>query len=129
MGIPEFEDLCFDFGVELDDVTSEREMAMRELATTEGETAAKAQAAQLSDRVILKIDVSANRYDLLCAEGLARALKIFLGKEQPPIYRAVKPPTPLRITVKKEVCIECISCSDCRRPWCVRLWWRQCCAT
>lgn len=30
----------------------------------------------------LKIEVPANRYDLLCHEGLVRALRIFLGHEQ-----------------------------------------------
>lgn len=27
-----------------------------------------------------KIDIPANRYDLLCIEGLARALRVFLGE-------------------------------------------------
>lgn len=33
-----------------------------------------------STDVIYKIDIPANRYDLLCLEGLARALRIFLGE-------------------------------------------------
>ena len=33
----------------------------------------------LSDDVIYKIDISANRYDLLCVEGLAQAFRVFLG--------------------------------------------------
>ena len=32
----DFEKLCFEFGVELDDVTSEREMVMRELTSADG---------------------------------------------------------------------------------------------
>jgi phenylalanyl-tRNA synthetase beta chain len=39
----------------------------------------------------LKIEIPANRYDLLCIEGLARALRIFLGKEQPPTYTLTQP--------------------------------------
>jgi phenylalanyl-tRNA synthetase beta chain len=39
-----------------------------------------------SDEVIYKIDIPANRYDMLCLEGIARALNIFLGREQPPKY-------------------------------------------
>ena len=35
-------------------------------------------AAGLSDAVIYKIDIPANRYDLLCLEGLARGLRVFL---------------------------------------------------
>nr|CAD7195505.1 unnamed protein product [Timema douglasi] len=33
-----------------------------------------------SDEVIYKIDIPANRYDLLCLEGLVRGLLVFLGK-------------------------------------------------
>ena len=32
------------------------------------------------------IDVPANRYDLLCMEGMARALRIFLGLEKTPSF-------------------------------------------
>jgi len=32
-----------------------------------------------SEEVLYKFDVSANRNDLLCVEGFARALKVFLG--------------------------------------------------
>lgn len=35
--------------------------------------------------VIYKIDVPANRYDILCLEGLARALRIFLELEEAPV--------------------------------------------
>lgn len=33
-----------------------------------------------SEDIIYRIDVPANRYDLLCLEGLARGLLIFQGK-------------------------------------------------
>ena len=39
-----------------------------------------------SEEVIYKIDIPANRYDMLCLEGIARALNVFLGREQPPRY-------------------------------------------
>lgn len=32
------------------------------------------------EEVLYKIDVPANRYDMLCLEGIARALNIFLGR-------------------------------------------------
>ena len=31
------------------------------------------------------------RYDLLCIEGIARALRIFLGKDKPPQYKLKYP--------------------------------------
>jgi hypothetical protein len=31
------------------------------------------------------------RYDLLCQEGLSRALRVFEGKAKPPVYKSVKP--------------------------------------
>eukprot|EP00957_Ditylum_brightwellii_P084756 6444656-Ditylum_brightwellii.AAC.1 len=70
----EFDELCFEFGVELDEVTSEREEALKS-ATAK---LSKEKIASLSEEVIYKIDVPANRYDLLCMEGLTRALLIFL---------------------------------------------------
>ena len=77
----EFEVLCFDFGVELDEVTSEAQMARKE----------QGDAAEGSDVVIYKIDVPANRYDLLCLEGIARGFRIFLGKDPMPVYKVTKP--------------------------------------
>ena len=32
------------------------------------------------------------RYDLLCIEGIARALRVFLGKDKPPVYKLYVPP-------------------------------------
>eukprot|EP00730_Choanoeca_flexa_P000036 TRINITY_DN10015_c0_g1_i3.p1 TRINITY_DN10015_c0_g1~~TRINITY_DN10015_c0_g1_i3.p1 ORF type:complete len:601 (+),score=182.76 TRINITY_DN10015_c0_g1_i3:1352-3154(+) len=75
----EFEDLCFDFGLELDEVTSEKE---------ELEKNNPAKAKDASDDVIYKIDIPANRYDLLCIEGLARGLNTFLGNKPAPRYSA-----------------------------------------
>ena len=71
----DFEDLCFEFGIELDEVTSEKEMYKNE-QKKEGEN--------LSSEVLYKIEVAANRYDLLCLEGLALALRIFLNKQKMP---------------------------------------------
>lgn len=68
----EFDELCFQFGIELDDDTTE------EVAGTD-------------ERPTLKIDIPANRYDLLCFEGILRALRVFLGQQEPPKYRLTQP--------------------------------------
>ena len=47
-------------------------------------SAAQARLAAASDEVIYKIDIPANRYDMLCLEGIARALNIFTGRLSPP---------------------------------------------
>ncbi|KAJ2851223.1 phenylalanine--tRNA ligase subunit beta [Coemansia brasiliensis] len=80
----EFRELCFEFGIELEEDTSEK----GELA--EGE------------RAQLKIDIPANRYDLLCFEGLTRALGVFLGRESITNYHVAPTSNPHRITVAKE---------------------------
>lgn len=98
LSIEKFSEMCFDFGVELDDVTSEQQQAQKE-----HEGRVNATTARLSDRTILKIDVSANRYDLMCEEGLARAFRVFLGKEKNPRFTSILPTNPITITVKKEV--------------------------
>ena len=79
----EFDELCFEFGVELDEITSEKEEAVKSSTVK----LSSEQLSSLSDAVIYKIDVPANRYDLLCIEGLARAIKIFLGEMDAPTYQ------------------------------------------
>lgn len=76
----EFDELCFEFGIELDEITSEKKMAMKEKGAT----------GQESDDVIYKIDIPANRYDLLSLEGIVLALRIFTNKMSPPDYK-IKP--------------------------------------
>lgn len=43
-----------------------------------------ANASDLSDEVIYKIEIPANRYDLLCLEGLVDALRVYLGRSATP---------------------------------------------
>ena len=62
--------------------TSEKEMLRKELAASTN----TAQVEEASDDVIYKIDIPANRYDMLCLEGIARALNIFRGRIPAPIY-------------------------------------------
>ena len=64
-----FDELTFEYGVELDDVSVEG-----------GETR-------------YAIAVAANRTDMLCLEGIARALGVFLGLAPPPNYTLVPPPS------------------------------------
>ncbi|KAG0476303.1 hypothetical protein HPP92_013144 [Vanilla planifolia] len=92
----EFEDLCFEFGVELDDVTTEKEIIRKE-THLEAEGVGEGE-----EEVIYKIEVAANRYDLLCLEGIARALRIFIGKENIPIYRCRD--TPFLSMLQMNVC-------------------------
>ncbi|KAF9569328.1 phenylalanyl-tRNA synthetase subunit beta [Agrocybe pediades] len=76
----EFDKLCFDYGLELDeDTTAEVEEAIKKGLPAE--------------RPQLKIEIPANRYDLLCIEGISRALRIFLQKTEAPEYKLVYPPS------------------------------------
>lgn len=76
----EFDELCFQFGIELDEDTTE------DVKGTD-------------ERPQLKIEIGANRYDMLCIEGIAQALNQYLGRVQPPAYKLVpsKPETSLTI--------------------------------
>ena len=60
-GDKEFDELCFEFGIELDDVVVEK-------------------VGNEAEETVYKIEIPANRYDLLCVEGLGKALSIFLNK-------------------------------------------------
>ncbi|KAL8704199.1 MAG: hypothetical protein Q9201_002617 [Fulgogasparrea decipioides] len=73
----EFDQLCFDFGIELDEDTS---LSQRPVVNGKQEPAQ------------LKIEIPANRYDMLCFEGISLMLNIFLGKRTSPDYRLVAPP-------------------------------------
>jgi phenylalanyl-tRNA synthetase beta chain len=77
----EFDELCFQFGVELDDVLTEAEATTLRGANVDPGTLATGQAA----RVLYYIAVPANRYDLLCIEGIARALNVFLERIPVPV--------------------------------------------
>lgn len=93
----EFEDLCFRFGIELDDVTTEKAIILKEKHLEEENP-------NLDDEVIYKIEVPANRYDLLCLEGIAQALRIFNGQEKIPRYTVanISKESMLKMHVKKE---------------------------
>ncbi|SCN60037.1 phenylalanine--tRNA ligase beta subunit, putative [Plasmodium chabaudi adami] len=58
--------ICFDFGLEIDDVEIK------------------------NGKKIYKIEVPANRYDLVCAEGLCRSLKSFIGIHEDIKYNIIK---------------------------------------
>uniref|UniRef100_A0A671XFN4 Phenylalanine--tRNA ligase beta subunit n=1 Tax=Sparus aurata TaxID=8175 RepID=A0A671XFN4_SPAAU len=92
----EFDELCFEFGLELDEITSEKEIISREQGDSKASGA--------SDIILYKIDVPANRYDLLCLEGLVRGLKVFKNKLEAPRYRRVSPANgePQRLIITKE---------------------------
>ncbi|XP_066979481.1 phenylalanine--tRNA ligase beta subunit [Macrobrachium rosenbergii] len=75
----EFDELCFKYGLEVDDVVDDPEKG-----------------------ITYKIEVGANRYDLLCIEGIARSLCVFLGTQPQPDYRLVpaKEPEKYKLIVK-----------------------------
>ncbi|KAF5018368.1 hypothetical protein F66182_9655 [Fusarium sp. NRRL 66182] len=85
----EFEDLCFEFGIELDEDTENDE---RPIVNGEQEPPQ------------LKIEIPANRYDMLCFEGIVSNLNVFRGRTEPPNYRLVEPSSGKleSITVKPE---------------------------
>lgn len=61
------------------------------MQTTEKEMISKNKGVDVegNEEVIYKIDIPANRYDMLCVEGISRALNIFLGRMPSPKYTVV----------------------------------------
>ncbi|GIY41371.1 phenylalanine--tRNA ligase beta subunit [Caerostris extrusa] len=78
----EFNELCFEFGLELDEVVME-----------------KPDPSQNLEVCVYKIDIPANRYDLLCLEGLCRALQIFQNKMKIPRYSLTCPQEKQRLII------------------------------
>lgn len=75
----EFDELCFEFGVEVDDVEPQTiEFTVDGVAYKE-------------EHIVYVIAIPANRYDLLCMEGFARALRIFLSLEAAPVFTRTEP--------------------------------------
>ncbi|KAH1165355.1 phenylalanine--tRNA ligase beta subunit isoform X1 [Mauremys mutica] len=79
----EVDELCFEFGLELDEITSEKDIISKEQGDGKAEGA--------SDIILYKIDVPANRYDLLCLEGLVRGLQVFKERIKAPRYKRIMP--------------------------------------
>ncbi|KAI5950891.1 FRS1 [Candida jiufengensis] len=77
----EFDELCFQFGIELDEDTTED--------------------CQGDERPQLKIEVPANRYDMLCIEGIAQALNEFLGNSTTPNYTLNPSKPKISLTIKE----------------------------
>ncbi|KIH88092.1 phenylalanyl-tRNA synthetase beta chain [Sporothrix brasiliensis 5110] len=82
----EFQDLAFEFGVEVDE-------------DTEDDPARPA-----DEPPELKIEIGANRYDMLCFEGIAMNLNVFRGKIAMPKFRLLDIPESQMqtITVSKD---------------------------
>jgi phenylalanyl-tRNA synthetase beta chain len=85
----EFDELCFDFGIELDEDTS-----LTERPVVNGK----------QEPPQLKIEIPANRYDMLCYEGIQLMLNVFNRKTQAPKYVLKAPANGelQTITVSKE---------------------------
>ncbi|KAF2101293.1 beta subunit of phenylalanyl-tRNA synthetase [Rhizodiscina lignyota] len=73
----EFDELCFEFGIELDEDTTNDERPI-----VDG----------VQEPPQLKIEIPANRYDMLCFEGIAMNLNVFLERMTLPNFRLVPPP-------------------------------------
>ncbi|KAF6146966.1 hypothetical protein GIB67_036685 [Kingdonia uniflora] len=93
----EFEDLCMRYGLELDDVTTEKAIIRKEMHLGDEE-------ATEDEEVIYIVEVPAHRYDLLCLEGLVQALRIFMELDEIPTYTVANVPkeSMLKVHVKPE---------------------------
>ncbi|KXL41875.1 hypothetical protein M433DRAFT_74271 [Acidomyces richmondensis BFW] len=79
----EFDALCFDYGIELDEDTSDSKRPI-----VDG----------VEEPAQLKIEIPANRYDMLCFEGIAMNLRVFLGQQSMPTF-TLAPPQPVLTAV------------------------------
>jgi len=82
----EFENLCFDFGLEVE--YPEEGASGDEEAIKEGEA---------------KVETPANRYDLLSVEGLAISLGVYMGKMEVPKLKSAEVEKPLQMKVDPSV--------------------------
>lgn len=92
----EFEDLAFEYGIEIE-FGSAKSMNLQRIGIEEGK--AKEEFENLE---AYKIEVAANRYDLLCLEGIADAFRCYLGLGTLNKVNVKVPEKPERILVKSE---------------------------
>lgn len=90
----EFEDFCFEYGLEME-MGNGVEMNMNRID-------AQGNNINMENTMVYKIEVPANRYDLLCLEGIATALRCYIGTGTMPTYTLTKPAKMERVTVKTE---------------------------
>lgn len=83
-----FEDLCFEYGLEVE-FTDTSDMMNRQGDDKEVEP-------------VFKVEVPANRYDLLSVEGLVTALRAYLEIEKPTKVTYVAPENPVVVTVQQD---------------------------
>lgn len=60
-----------------------------------------ASAKDASEEIIYRIDIPANRYDLLCLEGLVTGLMVFQKKQEPPRYERIESAKTHKMTVSE----------------------------
>lgn len=120
----EFEDICFEFGLEVEftdtnemkkrkELEGEDEKKEEEVKEEKGKDKKKKDKKKKEEvaEPVYKVEVPANRYDLLSVEGIATALKCYLGIEELPEYRIKNPDKLERIVVQPE--------TQDVRPYCV----------
>ena len=97
----DFEQLCFDFGIELDEITTLAEVRKKDRGNAEAKGEEEKQADKLlEETIVYKIDIPANRYDLLCMEGLVRGLQVFRGEMKAPTHTLSEPAVRQQMIVK-----------------------------
>jgi phenylalanyl-tRNA synthetase beta chain len=67
----QFEDLCFEFGLEVEFGTA-ADMNMTRVDD-------KGNSIDISKEIVYNLEVAANRYDLLCLEGASQSIRSYLG--------------------------------------------------
>lgn len=102
----EFDELCFSYGLELDGITKEVPPSLGGRARSGTTANADPDDPPPAEPVVMyKVEVPANRYDLLCLEGLSAALRVFIGADRAaPAYTLSPDPAtgtspPLTLTV------------------------------
>jgi phenylalanyl-tRNA synthetase beta chain len=87
----DFFNLCFEYGIELEEIVGfywEKQLTK--------------QTKNDDEREVYKIDIPANRYDMLCPEGISNALDIYVNNAKTPNYRVLDV-VPQEIHVTKNV--------------------------
>ena len=119
LAVEELEDLCFDFGIEYDgDVgyvaprpgvkLTDRTAKISKMPKPRiylcqlNKSRLRSLPTGMYVSTRLKVELM-SRYDLLCIEGLARALRVFLQKEQPPTYTLSSPAQMQEVFVEASV--------------------------
>ncbi|KAK4523657.1 hypothetical protein GAYE_PCTG71G1553 [Galdieria yellowstonensis] len=98
------ENICYEFGLEVDEICYETwTLGSRARSGIQSLVSNEDGKEEEEQHQVFRIEVPANRTDLLSADGIIKALRVFRGFDKPPMFSPCCSSSPIRLTIKPAV--------------------------